>query len=97
MIGRIFGIRGHFADRCDIRGLQAIRNSHFIQIGIGGKRKDSGVLVFPTKLAYPRASRRLENRNLNRLPMNHSIALRSLISRNRQEGSVIDGLDKAVP
>src|SRR5277367_6442456 len=74
----IFQVSGDFADGGDIFRFQAICNTHLIQVSIAGKREDGRILILPAKLAYSSLSRRLQNGNLNRLAMNHSIALSRL-------------------
>src|ERR1700733_8732922 len=92
----VFRVGGHFANRGDIFGLQAICNTHLIQIGIAGKRENGRILVLPAKLTDSRLARRLEDRNLNRLTVNRSIALSLLIGSNRKVRTVIDRLYKAI-
>src|SRR6202049_1156164 len=54
------------------------------------------MLIFPPKPAYARLSRSFQNRNLDGLAMNFSIADLSLMLGYCEQGTVINGLDKTV-
>src|SRR5580658_4141523 len=95
-IWNIFRVGGHLADRGDIFRLEAICNAHLIQIGIAGKRENGRILILPAKLAYACLSRRLQNRDLDRLAVDQPIALTRLSSGNRKERLVAGGLYKAI-
>src|SRR5271156_1267739 len=95
-IRSIFRVAGHFADGCYILRLQAIGNTHFIEVGITRKRENGRILVFPAKLAYATLSGRLENRDFNCLALYRSIGSSSLTGGNRKERLVGYGLYKTV-
>ena len=45
---RIFGILGRLANRCRIGGLQPVGDADLVEIGVGGKRQEAAVLIFPS-------------------------------------------------
>src|SRR5271156_5240612 len=95
-IRSVLRVGGHFTDGRNIFGLQAIGNTHFIEIRVAGKRKNGGILVLPAKLSDSCLARRFENRDLNRLTMNHAIGSGSLVGRNRKVRLVVDRLYESI-
>src|SRR4029077_18999350 len=55
------------------------------------------MLILPAEPTYARLSRSFQKRNLNGLAVNPSVTDLSLMIRYRKQGTVINGLNEAVP
>jgi len=49
--GGVVGFGSGVAKIGDFIGLETIGDAHFVEIGVGGKRQQAGVLVFPSEAA----------------------------------------------
>src|ERR1700719_1426423 len=70
IVRSIFGIRGDFADGCDVFGTQTVGYSHFIQVGVANEGKQAAVLILPAKAADARLPGRFQYRNFDGFAMN---------------------------
>src|ERR1700691_6189036 len=57
-----------------LRGTQAVRNPHLVEIGIGNKGEQAAVLVLPAKASDPGLSGSLENWRLHHFSVNSTSA-----------------------
>src|SRR5947207_9682639 len=63
----------------DFVGLEAIGDAHFVEIGVGGKRQQAGVLIFPAEAADPGLGGSLEDGNVEYLAANLVVVFLALV------------------
>src|SRR5262249_26632804 len=67
-----------------------------IEIGGADEGEQAAVLVLPAEAAYAGLARRLQDRNLDGLPVNPSLADARLLRTDGEQRLVVDRLDEAV-
>ena len=73
---------------------QAVRDAHFMEIGVRLERQQTGIL--PTKASNTRDAGRFQHGHANDLPRNRAAALTRLIARNVHQRFIRNRFDKAV-
>jgi hypothetical protein len=92
----IVGLGSCVAEIGDLVGLEAIGDAHFVEVGITGKGKEAGVLIFPAEAADSGMARSFDNGNVENLAANLVSALRALFLGEIYEGLVGESFDEAV-
>jgi len=95
-IGNIFGVRCGLADRGGILRSQPVGHAHLVEIGVADEGEQAAVLVLPAEAAYAGLARSLQDRNLDGLPVNPSLADARLLRADGEQRLVIDRFDEAV-
>src|SRR6185369_17326432 len=93
---KIFGIGCGLADRGCVLRPQPVGHPHFIEIGVADEGEQAAVLVLPAEAAHTGLARSLQDRDLNDLSMNPSLADTRLLRADGEQRLVIDRFDEAV-
>lgn len=92
----IFRILSRFAKGGYVLRVEAAGDAHFVQIGVGGKREQAGVLIFPAEARDTSLARRFEYGDLNHLAADGAICVFALLVGDVHDGGAGDGFDEAV-
>src|SRR5579871_716662 len=92
----IFRIRRALAKCREVCGLQAAGYAHFVQVCVGRKREQTGMLIFPAEARDAGLPRGFRDRDLNDLAANGAAAVLALLVGDVNDGGTRDSLYVAV-
>src|SRR2546423_8808020 len=84
------------AQRRILLGYQEIGDTDFVEICISRKRKQAGVLIFPTKASDALLAVGLEHRHVNHESVHFLIGLSLLTGCDRDQGAIGNRFDKSI-
>src|SRR5580704_19110763 len=95
--GRVIGFASGIAEIGDFVGLEAIRDAHFVEIGVSREREQAGMLIFPAEAAHAGFPRNFHDGNVKGLATYFALALLALILSEVEQCLVRKGFPNAIP
>src|SRR5207244_752189 len=96
IVGLILRVLGGLEDGGDVVGAEAVRDSHFVEIGVADEGEEAAVLVLPAEASDASLSGGFEDRSLHDFAMDSAFAQFRLSLGDCDEGSVVDGFDESI-
>src|SRR5246127_5186528 len=94
--GLVIGFLSRVAKIGDFIGLQAAGKAHFVEVRVGGKGEQAGLLVLPPEAPDGGLAGRFNDRNVKDLAANLMVAFVALLFRKVYKSLIRDRLDKSV-
>ena len=93
----VVGFRNRVAKIRYFVGLETAGNTHFIEVSIGRKGQEAGLLILPAKTADGGVAWRLHDGNVKDLAANLVMAFVALLFREAHKSLVGHGFHKPIP